>query len=720
MATIRTVLQLQDRFTPVLRNMSNALNLTISSFEALQRASHNAVDTSSIQSARQALASAEVGINEIEQGIREANAHQQRFNNSVRGGGSAIDSMAGKIKSMVGAYIGFRALGAGMDATDKYASNNARLSLIVEQPKLPENATAQESMNASMMATAELQNKIFEAAQRSRGEYTAMVGTVAKLGLLAGDAFKSNDELVAFTELMNKAFKVSGADPTESANAMYQLTQAMASGRLQGDEFKSIIENAPMLANAISEYTGVGREGLKDLASDGAISAEIIKASLFSAGEDIESKFAKLPITFKDIWVDIKNTAGKQAQDLMQKVNGFINSSTAANMINGIKSAIQGLIWGLGIVIGMVIDISTFFSDNWSTIEPIIWGIVGAFAAYELAVKMTSIALGISAFMQQIHAASAAIAEGAIWGEVAAQYGLNAALLASPYTWIIMGIVAVVAAIVWWVNKVGGIKIAWMITSAYLMLAWDLLKIAFMNCVYGIANFLDALVLAWQSASTAVQNWCGDMKVGTLTILQNMVNGAIDIINDFINTLNSIPGVSIETIEHLTFATEAAAKNEADKQARNAALEYQKENLVKQQKIREENLNNMKDTAQELFTVRMQEVWSAQAEINANSAVESDPKNNIPDYASMGQNLDNIAGDTGKMSDTLNESEEDLKYLRDLAEQEIIDRTVFRDIKVELGGVTNNVHSNMDLDGIVDYIGSELENAMLASAEGAH
>lgn len=704
MATIRTAIQLQDRFTPVIRNMSNALNMTLSSFEALQRASHNAVDTASIQAARQSLASAEVGINEIEQGIREANGQQQQFNNTVRGGGSAIDSMAGKIKSMVGAYIGIRSLGAGMQATDTYVSNNARLDLI----------------NDGLQTQAELQDKIYQAAQRSRGEYNAMVNTVAKLGLLAGDAFGSNDELIAFTELMNKSFKISGASTQESTNAMYQLTQAMASGRLQGDEYRSIIENAPMLANAIAEYCDVSRGELKELASDGAISADIIKAAVFATADDIEGKFATLPMTFSDVWSSIKNTAVQQFSELMQKVNGFLNSNIGKNMIMGISNAIGTMAMVLGAVFDMVIDISTFFFDNWSTIEPIIWGIVGAFAAYELAVKMTSIALGISSFMQQIHAVSTAIAEGATWRQAAAQHGLNAALLASPYTWIIIGIAAVVAAIVWWVNKVGGIKIAWMITSAYLMLAWDLLKIAFIKGIYSIGNFLDALVLAWQSASTAVQNWCGDMKVGALNILQNMVNGAIDIINGFINTLNSIPGVSIETIEHLTFATEAAAKNEADKQARNAALEYQKENLVKQQKLREENLNNMKDTAQELFTIRMQEVWSAQAEINANSAAENDPKNNMPDYSSMGQNLDNIAGDTGKMSDSLDTSEEDLKYLRDIAEQEAINRFTTAEIKVDMGGVNNTVNNNADLDGIVDYLASKVEEQMQIAAEGVH
>lgn len=513
MATIRTAIQLQDRFTPVIRNMSNALNMTLSSFEALQRASHNAVDTASIQAARQSLASVEVGINEIEQGIREANGQQQQFNNTVRGGGSAIDSMAGKIKSMVGAYIGIRSLEAGMQATDTYVSNNARLDLI----------------NDGLQTQAELQDKIYQAAQRSRGEYNAMVNTVAKLGLLAGDAFGSNDELIAFTELMNKSFKISGASTQESTNAMYQLTQAMASGRLQGDEYRSIIENAPMLANAIAEYCDVSRGELKELASDGAISADIIKAAVFATADDIEGKFATLTMTFSDVWTSIKNTAVQQFSGLMQKINGFLNSNTGQAMVNGISSAIGVMSMVLGVALEMIMSVANFFSDNWSTIEPIIWGIVGALAIYagyllltnglELISEGLKIAACIASYA---HAAATRTLARDTAVATAAQHGFNTALLASPITWIIAAIILVIVLIY---SVVGAINSVTGSTYSATGVICGVLSTAFAfihNLFFGLLELVFGMIEYFYNTFIAFANFFGNLFNDPIAAIINL------------------------------------------------------------------------------------------------------------------------------------------------------------------------------------------------------
>lgn len=719
MATIRTAIQLQDRFTPVIRSMSNALNITLSSFEALQRASHNAVDTASIQTARQELARAEIGINEVEQGIREANSQQQQFNNTVRSGGSAVDGMAGKIKSMVGAYIGLRTLQAGMDATDTYANNTARLSLIVEQPKLPDSATEQEILNASMSATAELQDKIFAAAQRSRGEYDAMTSTVAKLGLLAGDAFNNNDELVAFSELMNKSFKVSGADATESANAMYQLTQAMASGRLQGDEFRSIIENAPMLANAISEYTGVGQEGLKDLASDGAISADIIKAALFSASDDIESKFAQLPMTFSSIWVDIKNTAVKEARGLMQELNGFINSDTAAQVISGIKGAVIGLIATLGVVVGMVMDVSGFFVDNWGIIEPIIWGIVAALGIYTGAILANNIVGSINTGIQTAQAIAMAVKTGTTVAEAAAtskltiaQWALNSALLASPITWIIFAIIALVAifyAAVGAVNKFAGTSLSatGMIAGAFMVAA-----AAIGNVIIAMANIIiDCFVIVWNFIAAFVEFFAN--------IFNDPIGSIVRLFADMADTVLGILEGIASAIDTLFGSNLVGAVSGWRSSLKGMVTDLVGEAKIKVPRMDAESLHMARFDYGEAYDSGHKFGEGIEDKVGSMFTMPEmdDPRDNPPDYSSM---LGETADNTGKMSDALDTSEEDLKYLRDIAERESINRYTTAEIKVDMGGVNNTVSSNMDLDGIADYLAITVEEQMQIAAEGVH
>ncbi len=713
MATIRTAIQLQDRFTPVIRNMSNALNMTLSSFEALQRASHNAVDTSSIQSARQSLASVEVGINEIEQGIREASGQQQQFNNTVRGGGSAIDSMAGKIKSMVGAYIGIRSLGAGMQATDTYISNSARLDLI----------------NDGLQTQAELQDKIYQAAQRSRGEYNAMVNTVAKLGLLAGDAFKSNDEVIAFSELMNKSFKISGASTQESTNAMYQLTQAMASGRLQGDEYRSIIENAPMLANAIADYCGVSRGELKQLASDGAISADVIKAAVFSTADDIEDKYANLPVTFSDAWTMIKNTAVQQFSSLMQQVNGFLNSNTGKSMVNGISGAIGTMAMVLGVVFEMIMGVATFFSDNWSTIEPIIWGIVAALTVYAGYLAVTNglelIGNGLkiaSCIASYAHAAATGTQASATAVATAAQYGFNTALLACPITWIIAAIILVIVliySVIGAINDVTGSTysatgfICGIITEA-IALIYNLF-LGLLELILGIVNYL---VNPFVEFANFLGNIFTSPVSSIIYLFQGLADNVLGVLEKIASAMDFVFGSNMA-------GTISGWRSGLKEMADNAVKEYApNENY---QKVMENIDLNVGDLGLErwaysdAFGVGYDFGEGIDNKMGSmfNMPNMDDYKNNMPDYSSMGQDLDNIAGDTGKMSDSLDTSEEDLKYLRDIAEQEAINRFTTAEVKVDMMN-NNNISKDTDFDGIMARFESDLYEILVSTAEGVH
>src|SRR5690606_8843659 len=233
-----------------------------------------------------------------------ASSATDNFNRRLNATGSSATRASGGLEKLSKGLIGIATVKKTIDLADEYTNTAARLKLI----------------NDGLQTQEELQNKIFEAANRSRGSYSEMANAVAKMGLLAKDAFTSNDELIAFTELVQKSFKISVADPSEQAGAMRQLSQAMASGRLQGDELVSIMENAPMLYDAIAKYMGLSKGELKKLSSEGVITADVIKNAVFAAADDINEKFAEMPITFGDAWITIQNNLLETFQPLIQTI----------------------------------------------------------------------------------------------------------------------------------------------------------------------------------------------------------------------------------------------------------------------------------------------------------------------------------------------------------------------------------------------------------------
>jgi len=648
MATIRTAIQIHDGMTPGLKSMTKALNMTLSSFEALQAASHNAVDTSSIQAARAELNRAEMAFNELEQEIREADQAQQKFNNDMRNGEGAAGKLLNKIKGMavtLGAAFSVKKI---IDLTDSMTSTTARLNL----------------MNDGLQTTEELQNMILKSANASRAAYMDTVASVSKLGILAGKAFSSNAEIVAFAEQMNKQFALGGASVQEQAAGMYQLTQAMAAGKLQGDEFRSILENAPLLAQSIAEYMGKTVGELREMSSEGLITADVIKNALFASADETNARFEQLPMTIGQIGTVVGNTLLQTFEPLLQGIG-------------------KGAQW---------------IYDNWSTIEPIFWGLAAGVGAY-------AVMTGIST--------------AATWLQVAANRALITSMLTNPITWIALAIGVLIGMIYKWVQSVGGLEIAWKICMNGILTAWDWVKIGFFTGIYWILDLWDKLKLGMMTAGVGIANFMGDMKANVLTILQNMVNGAIGIINGFINILNKIPGVSIGTIQEVTFGTTAQMENDAAKRAREVDLQKYKNEIEAGMAARDASLEQMKSDARNATSQRQTEISAMQAAQAAKAAQENDFSSIFNNADALGYMAD-TAANTASMKDSMDASSEELKYMRDLAEQEVVNRFTTAEISVNLGGVTNNVNSEMDLDGVVSYLEEKLYETMEIAAEGVH
>ena len=252
------------------------------------------------------------------------------FGKKLSGMKKSSDSANSSLKGLIASAVSVAGVMKGLNITDAYTNTNARLAMI----------------NDGLQSQAQLNDKVFQAAQRSRGSYMEMASAVAKMNLLAGDTFKTNDEAIAFTELLTKSLKVSGASQGEQSSAFLQLTQALAAGKLQGDEFRSIMENAPMVAQAIADFTGKSKGELKEMSAEGTITADIIKNAMFMAADDIESKFATMPKTFGDTWNMIKNEAMMAFSGVMTSLNNMLNSANGQALVNGLLQGINLLAAG--------------------------------------------------------------------------------------------------------------------------------------------------------------------------------------------------------------------------------------------------------------------------------------------------------------------------------------------------------------------------------------
>lgn len=606
MATIRTAIQVTDGMSPAFRSMNNAMNIVLSSFEALQSASGNAIDTASIHAARAELNKAEIAINGVESEIEQARQAQEKFNGSIRDGGSVSDGLMNKIKGIamsMGAAFGAKKI---IDLADTMTQTKARLDL----------------MNDGLQTTEQLQNKIMESANRSRASYQTTADAVSKLGLMAKDAFSSTDEIIAFSEQINKQFTIAGTSAAGVDAAMLQLTQAMASGVLRGEELNSIFEQAPTIVQAIADHLEVPIGSIRAMAAEGQITADIVKQAMFATADETNAKFAQMPMTFGQVITMIQNMLLQTFEPVIQLIG-------------------RGAEW---------------IYENWSTLEPMFWGLASAVAFY-------AVVMGYLA--------------AATWLAEEANKALVVQTLSNPVLWIAIAIGVLIAMIYKWVKSVGGLEIAWKIAMNGIMTAWDWVQIGFMT------------------GAVAVQNFVGAMSSGVLAILQNMVNGAINIINDFIGVLNNIPGVSIDAISQVSFGTTAQMKHQANKMARSEMLDSMKMDAIAATATRQAEISAMK------------------------TAVQAKNNNLAVDYDSIANNIEDTAGNTAAMKDSMEASEEELKYLREIAEAEAINRFTTAEIKLEMTN-TNNINSDMDLDGMVTYLEEKLYETMVVAAEGVY
>lgn len=632
MALIKSQLVLVDGMTAPLRSIHRAMNLALNSFESMQTASGRAVDTRSFQTAREELARMGAQLEEVE--------------NQTRRTGGAAESMKSKFMhaaAAVGAALSIKNI---IGLADAMTQTEARLNLIT----------------GDLEKTAALQDQIMASANRSRASYQSTADAVAKMGIMAKDAFNNTDELVAFTELINKQFTIAGASAAGQEAAMMQLTQAMASGVLRGEELNSIFEQAPTIIQTIADHLGVSVGEIRAMAAEGQITAQVVKEAMLGSAKEINDQFNDMPYTFAQVWTMMQNILLEAFGPLIQVIGA-------------------GAQW---------------IYENWAAIEPVLVGVA------------TAVAILTAAYL--VHTA-------ATWLQVEANRALIISLLSNPILWIAVAIGILVGMIYKWIQSVGGLRNAWNLCTLALIVGWNAVKLAFFVGVYWVMDLVAKLQLCWQKAGVAIANFMGNMKVSVLTILQNMINGAIDLINKFIGLLNKLPGVNIEAIEHVTFAATAAAENEAAKAARAEELANFEAELAAAKAGRDAHIDSLKAELNSSVSALQSANAQMKAEAAANNAAEQMALDGI------GQDLSGPGGikdSAGSAAASLKETTEDLKYMRDLAEQEAINRFTTAEVKIDMSGMTNRIDSDMDLDGVLNTLTEGFAEALEVAAEGVH
>ena len=558
------------------------------------------------------------------------NRKQQQAQNEAKG----VANAWGSVKKYIGSALAAISVQKIIDLADTMTTTRARIDL----------------MNDGLQTTDELQSMIMASANRSRAAYQTTADAVSKMGIMAKDAFGNNAELIQFTELINKQFAIAGTSAAGVDAAMLQLTQAMSSGVLRGEELNSIFEQAPTIIQTIADYLGVPIGQIRAMAAEGQITSTIVKNAMLSSADEINAKFNAMPMTFAQVWTLAKNIALEAFGPVIQAIGA-------------------GAQW---------------IYENWSTIAPIFWGLAGAAIAY-------AVALGI---------------------QTAATWIANGAAKAF---FVALAVGVVIAALYKMIQAVGGVKNAWEICKAALVVAWTALKVAFFAVYNWIANLIDKLKLCWQKAGVAIANFMGDMKVSVLTILQNMINGAIGIINDFISLLNKIPGVNIDLIEQVTFATTAAAENEAAKQARADALNQYEADIKAAQAERDATYSAAKQELADA-TAKLSETYAnARAEAAQANTDAGTSDWNVNGTNDVG-NVDSV-GSVGSIESDVNIADEDLKFLRDVAEMRYVQNFVTLTPTV---AVDAQISEKVDVDEVVTKIEKKLEDEFTAAAEGVY
>lgn len=693
MATITTGIQLADNFSAPLMHIISSVNMAISSIYDMDQAMNAGVNTASLEAARNEIAQATVAAEEFNQTMQQASSpindnirSQEQFNQSLQNGASESSNLVSAIKRMAGAYLSIQTAGKILEMSDEITQTTSRLNM----------------MNDGLQSTADLYNMVYVAANDARGSLGDMASVVARFGNNAKDAFSSSAEVVQFANLVQKQMTIAGASTQEAANAELQLSQALGSGVLRGDELNSIFEQAPNLIQNIADYLDVPIGKIRSMAQDGELSADVVKQAVFAATDEINANFESMPMTWGQMWTVFQNNATMAFQPVLQRLNDLANT-------DGFQTFATNAINDLAVVAGVVLDIfegigsvGTFVSDNWQIIGPIVEGVAAALTVY---------------YGWQLLSTSATKAAAA------AQWIYNAAMNANPAAIVAISIGALIVLIGILANKFTGT--GHIAQSVFGMITGGINVVIqyFKNWGLTVADIFIGIWNAGGACATNVEIAFHNAISNVQALWYNMLSTALTVVSGICSALNKLPFVDFDysgiTVAADNYASKAAAAAGNTKDYASVPAAFSKG--VKTYDTYQKGWVNDAYTAGAAWgdgvTSKIKNTLSSKATNipNANNYPNALASSN----AATAANTADTAKNTAKTANTLSASSEDLKYLRDIADREYVNKFTTAQIKVEMIN-HNNVNNDMDLDGMAEHLRSKIEEEMNAAAEGEH
>lgn len=597
MAAIRETLVLEDKFTKALTEYIKLSDSAATSTKALKTAV-NQVTTAAkvnISVSNEAAAAAKAQLAQL-----KLQDYQQRAVDA------SATSLTETLKKLAGAYASIQGIKGLLNLSDTLVSTNARLDM----------------MNDGLQTTAELNDMIYQSAMRARGSYVETAAFVSKLGNLAGEAFDSNKELVAFAEQVNKQIALSGASSAAVDAAMLQLTQGLSSGALRGEELNSVLEQTPMIAKTIANYMGVTTGEMRELASEGAVTAEIVKNAMLSAAEETNAAFESMPMT----WSQVFTMAGNIA-------------------IRALQPVLTGINW---------------LANNIETIGPLVLGLAGAFAVFQIAAHWTQIAAVATAAYQAV-VTLLSIGYGVLTGSTAAAsaatFAFNSALLASPITWVVMIIMLAVGAfyaLIAVINKAAGTSISatGIIFGVFYALGASILNNTIIPLQRGFATFANFIGNIFTHPIAAIKVLFYDMALTVLGYVKNIAHGLEDLISN-------IPWVSV----NLTSGIDSLYNKVS-----NAATEAK-------------TAGEWKEYVKAWDYKDVSDAFSSGYEKGSNFSISDLFSTDASDYSSDLSDIASYTGDTAantkSIAKAVNMAEEDIRSLVDVAERRYVNNINF-------------------------------------------
>ncbi|MEK5070251.1 tape measure protein [Sporosarcina sp. FSL K6-1508] len=749
MATIRTSIQIQDNMSRAFQSMNTAMNVVLNSFESLQAASGRAVDTASIQLARQELARAGAAFDQVEQEIQQANGAQQQFNNEIRAGTSAADSLLNKLMGIAAAYLSFQSV------------KNFVGGMLSQGIDFIAFRQASEVAFTTFLGDAETAKKYMD----------DMYAFALKTPFAYPDLLESSRNLIAFGVAAENTFPIMqsigdavaaiGGGNAEMSSLSNIFGQIQAQGRITAMEVNRLSQFGINAYEMLGQAAGESAEAMKKQISSGAIG---VGQAISGLVEGMDAKFGGLMEGVKGTWagaVDSMKSASRNAGTAMmeefmvaegplvtlvqniteqiKKIPEYIGPAVAAfiplinvyneivgdgrldNLFSGLSSTIIFTANLLSWTGQIAIQTAAAISDNWSMIEPVMWGVVASLIVYNATMGF--------AWLTTLRTIGAKLWSIAVsWAETAAiialtfaQQGLNAALLACPITWIIIGIIAIIAifyAAVAAVNHFAGTTIS----ATGIIVGVLMTALAFIGNIFIAAGnlIIDVIALIWNGWASFAEFFAN--------VFNDPIGSIVRLFADLGDHVLGILGSIASAIDTLFGSNLASAVSGWRNALSGMVTEVYGEAEIKVPRM----------DASDLHFDRFEYGKAYDFGYNLGAKIEDKlsfggASDNIP-RPEMGQGLSaldiakadpadkknkaNTAKNTAKMAKSMEASEEDLKYLRDLAERDVINRFTTASVKVDFSS-TNTINSDLDLDGIIDQFAEKLEEALDVAAEGA-